>query len=86
MPSGTNFGLKETATQNNPTSNAAKSNTTPVTGLGTSYVVATLPGSAPTGSTALVTDSTAFTPGSAPTGGSTTVVPVFYNGSAWIMF
>jgi hypothetical protein len=88
MPSGTNFKLSETAVANNPAAKASQSNTTAPSGLGTSYVVATLPSSAPANATAVVTDATAFTPGSAPAGGGALVVPVFYNAvtAAWNMF
>lgn len=88
MPSATNFRLSEKATANNPSSNASKSNPTAPSGLGTPYVVASLPGSAAPYSTAVVTDAMAFTPGSSPAGGGSLEVPVFYaaKAAAWIMF
>jgi len=47
------------------------------------YTVATLPAGV-TGARAYVTDATAPTYNGALTGGGTVVVPVFYNGSAWV--
>jgi hypothetical protein len=48
------------------------------------YTVATLPSGVPAGTRAHVTDASAPTFLGAVTGGSTTVCPVFYNGSAWV--
>jgi hypothetical protein len=47
------------------------------------YTVSTLP-SGTVGDTAYVTDATAPTYGGALTGGGSVVVPVFYNGTAWV--
>ena len=47
------------------------------------YTVATLPAGV-TGARAYVTDATSPTYNGALTGGGTVVVPVFYNGSAWV--
>ena len=49
------------------------------------YTVATLP-TGTTGAIAYVTDALAPTFLGTLTGGSSTVTPVFYNGSAWISF
>ena len=49
------------------------------------YTVATLPTGMPTGSRAYVTDALTPTALSAVTGGGAVVVPVFYNGSSWIV-
>ena len=48
------------------------------------YTVATLP-SGIVGRTAYVTDALAPTFGATVTGGGATTIPVFYNGTAWII-
>ena len=56
------------------------------TGQGTGYTVATLPTGQAQGTRTWVTDATAtsYLVGAAVTGGGTAVIPVFYNGSAWV--
>jgi len=48
------------------------------------YTVATLPAAGTQGDTAFVTDATAPTYNAALVGGGAVVVPVFYNGAAWV--
>lgn len=50
------------------------------------YTVATLPASPTQGDTAFVTDASSPTHLGALTGGSSTVAPVFYNGTAWVSY
>jgi hypothetical protein len=56
------------------------------TGLGGGYTVAGLPGGQATGTRTWVVDASAgsYSVGSVVTGGGANVIPVFYNGSAWV--
>jgi hypothetical protein len=49
------------------------------------FTVATLPGAPTQGDTAFVTDAAAPAFGAAVAGGGAVVIPVFYNGAAWIV-
>lgn len=71
-------------TINNATIGATTPTTAVVTTLKTSgYTVATLPAGT-TGMRAYVTDATTPTYNAALVGGGAVVVPVFYNGTAWV--
>jgi hypothetical protein len=63
------------------------SSTTTMNGIFTTeeYIVSSLPSSPATGSRAHVTDATATTFYSTVTGGGSEVVPVFYNGTDWVI-
>ena len=55
------------------------------TGSGVAYTVATLPAAGTQGRRAWVTDALAPAFGAAPVGGGAVVIPVFDNGTAWIV-
>jgi len=55
------------------------------TGTGVAYIVATLPAAGTQGRRAWVTNALAPAFGSAPVGGGAVVIPVFDNGTAWIV-
>jgi hypothetical protein len=55
------------------------------TGMAAGYTVATLPTAGTKGRRSWVNDALAPTFGAAPTGGGTVVIPVFDNGTAWIV-
>jgi hypothetical protein len=55
------------------------------TGMAAGYTVATLPTAGTKGRRSWVNDALAPTFGSAPTGGGTVVIPVFDNGTIWIV-
>ena len=55
------------------------------TGMAAGYTVATLPAAGTKGRRSWVNDALSPTFGTAPTGGGTVVIPVFDNGTAWIV-
>jgi hypothetical protein len=81
---GSTFGTTVTA-YGNWTFNTPISVASGGTGTGVAYTVATLPAAGTQGRRAWVTDALAPTFGAAVVGGGAVVIPVFDNGTAWIV-